>query len=159
MSHFHTDHVGDLPAILFALENGLRDPRRAPLTLIGPAGFAGFLGALGDLLGRHLTQPGFELRIAEVGLGVAYEDPDGAFVLEACPTSNVHTGAIDAVSEHPLPRWVALGVKVCVCTDNTLLSDTTLPKELERIREIEGVTDEVVDYVTRCGHEGAFRRG
>lgn len=51
--------------------------------------------------------------------------------IEACPTSNLHTGAI--TGEHPFREWLRLGVRVCVNTDNTLLSDTTAPEELRRL--------------------------
>ncbi len=31
--------------------------------------------------------------------------------IEACPTSNVHTGIFSDVTAHPLPRWLELGVR------------------------------------------------
>jgi len=79
-----------------------------------------------------------------------------AVTIEACPTSNVHTGAIDCVAAHPLPRWLALGVRVTVCTDNTLLSDIDLPTELARTAEIEGMDEARVAQLVRFGHEAAF---
>ena len=80
-------------------------------------------------------------------------------VIEACPTSNVHTGVIGAVAEHPLPRWLELGIRATVCTDNTLLSAVTAPVELERVRAIPGMTDRFVTAVVAHGHAAAFRRG
>src|SRR6478672_6871574 len=43
ITHFHTDHVSDLPAILFALRHGVRPPREEPLVLIGPHGLEAHL--------------------------------------------------------------------------------------------------------------------
>lgn len=80
-------------------------------------------------------------------------------VIEACPTSNVHTGVIRAVADHPLPRWLALGVRACICTDNTLLSAVDAALEHERARGIPGMTDELLARAIACGHASAFRRG
>lgn len=79
--------------------------------------------------------------------------------IEACPTSNLHTGVIPAIESHPLVQWMERGVKVCLNTDNTYLSDTTAPAELEKVRAIPGMTDEHIATLIRCGHEAAFKRG
>jgi adenosine deaminase len=79
-------------------------------------------------------------------------------VIEACPTSNVHTGVIASTSEHPLPRWLERGVKTCVCTDNTLLSAVTAPEEHTRARAIPGMTDALLARAIATGHSAAFAR-
>ena len=81
-----------------------------------------------------------------------------AITIEACPTSNVHTGVIAAVADHPLPQWVDAGVRVCVCPDNTLLSDVTARQEHERVAAIPGMTAAAMAQVIAWGHEGAFPR-
>jgi adenosine deaminase len=78
--------------------------------------------------------------------------------IEACPTSNLHTGAIARLADHPLPRWLALGVRACVNTDNTLFSDVTAAEEHARARAIPGMTDALLDRAIACGHAAAFRR-
>ncbi len=60
--------------------------------------------------------------------------------IEACPTSNLHTGAIPRADAHPLPRWLDLGVPVAICTDNTLLSGVDLPTERARAAALPGMT-------------------
>jgi adenosine deaminase len=79
-------------------------------------------------------------------------------VIEACLTSNVHTGAIAEVSEHPLRRWLELGVKACICTDNTLLSGVNLPGELNRAMTQAGLDRANIDACMATGHAAAFRR-
>lgn len=79
-------------------------------------------------------------------------------VVEACPTSNVHTGIIERVADHPLKRWLDAGVRVCVCTDNTLLSAVDAPTELDRVRAIEGLTEADIATLVDHGHRGAFPR-
>lgn len=79
-------------------------------------------------------------------------------VIEACPTSNVHTGVIRSVAEHPLPKWLALGVKATVCTDNTLFSRVDEPTELRAAASIPGMSDGWMTAVIENGHHAAFRR-
>ena len=78
--------------------------------------------------------------------------------IEACPTSNLHTGAIARPEDHPLPRWLALGVRVCVCTDNTLFSDVTASEELARARALPAMSDELAAAAVAAGHAGRFSR-
>lgn len=78
--------------------------------------------------------------------------------LEACPTSNVHTGVIESVAEHPLPQWLELGLKVAVCTDNTLLSAVTLADEIAAVAALAGMTDEKMARLARCSREALFER-
>jgi adenosine deaminase len=78
--------------------------------------------------------------------------------IEACPTSNVHTGIYARVADHPLARWLDLGVRATVCTDNTLLSDVDLPTELGRVAAA-GLDGERLERAVAHGHAAAFRRG
>ncbi|MFP6685197.1 MAG: hypothetical protein VB934_10815 [Polyangiaceae bacterium] len=78
--------------------------------------------------------------------------------IEACPTSNVHTGVIDRVESHPLGQWLDRGVRVCVCPDNTLLSDVTASQEHERASAIEGIDEIKMARLIAHGHAAAFNR-
>lgn len=78
--------------------------------------------------------------------------------IEACPTSNVHTGVIRSVDEHPLAKWLARGVRACVNTDNTLLSAVDAPAEYARARALPGMSDELFEKALAFGHSAAFRR-
>ena len=78
--------------------------------------------------------------------------------IEACPTSNVHTGAIDSVASHPLAAWLDAGVSACVCPDNTLLSDVTAADELDRVCTALQLSSEQRQRLIDCGHRAAFRR-
>lgn len=79
-------------------------------------------------------------------------------LIEACPTSNVHTGIVRSVQEHPLSQWLDLGIKVCLNTDNTLLSSVDAPEELRRVRSLPGMTEDKLQKLVEYGHQGAFRR-
>jgi adenosine deaminase len=78
--------------------------------------------------------------------------------VEACITSNVHTSAISEAEEHPLARWLDAGVQVCINTDNTLLSDTTAPKEHELALSLPGMDRERLQRAIDFGHAAAFAR-
>ncbi len=79
-------------------------------------------------------------------------------VIEACLTSNLHTGAIPELSAHPLPRWLDLGVAACVCADNTLLSQTDARREHAIAATLPGMTHDKLQRVIACGRRAAFRR-
>ena len=79
-------------------------------------------------------------------------------VIEACPTSNMQTSAINSVAEHPLAKWLDLGVKATVCTDNTMFSAISSVDELQNIRAIPGLTEAGIQTTIATGHQAAFRR-
>ncbi|MSP62469.1 MAG: adenosine deaminase [Myxococcales bacterium] len=133
---------------------------------------AGELG-LGRTVHAGEGRPPEEIRVAIVQLGAQrighattlLDDPrvldlviERAVTVEACPTSNLHTGAIRSPAEHPLPRWLRAGVRACVCTDNTLLSQVDAPEEHRRAAAIPGMDDALLARAIACGHAAAFRR-
>ncbi|MEW5847717.1 MAG: adenosine deaminase family protein [Myxococcota bacterium] len=78
--------------------------------------------------------------------------------LEACPTSNVHTGVIPGVEDHPLATWLRRGLRACVCTDNTLLSDVDSPTEHRNALRAQGMDEQLLGMAIAYGHAAAFRR-
>lgn len=105
VSHYHSDHVGDLAAIPFAMKQRLAPPRPGPLTLVGPVGFHAFLERLAAALGAHVLEPGFEVIVREVAPGEGFRDDAGDFTLECEPTP--HTDESLAYRIHG--SWGAVG--------------------------------------------------
>jgi ribonuclease BN (tRNA processing enzyme) len=66
ITHFHTDHHGDLPTLVFAWKYGRIPGRSAPLTVIGPAGIRALLERLAAAHGDWLSTPGFPLQVYEI---------------------------------------------------------------------------------------------
>jgi adenosine deaminase len=74
-------------------------------------------------------------------------------VLEVCPTSNVHSGAVSHWSQHPLSRLYQHGVVTTINTDDPLVSDITLTDELVHALEFINLTvDDVKRHMLNAAH-------
>jgi len=87
LTHFHIDHHGDLPTLIFAWKYGYLPPRSAPLAVIGPVGTASLFERLAAAYGEWVTAPGFPLSIQEIGPTEAVQLPGGT-VLCAHPVTH-----------------------------------------------------------------------
>jgi adenosine deaminase len=65
---------------------------------------------------------------------------DRRIPLELCPTSNVHTGAVPSIDEHPIDLLRRLRFRVTVNTDNRLMSNVTTSSEFATLRVCSGST-------------------
>jgi aminodeoxyfutalosine deaminase len=52
-------------------------------------------------------------------------------VLDVCPLSNLRTGVVRSLEEHPLPQLVAAGVRCSISTDDPAMFDTDLTRDYE----------------------------
>lgn len=66
LTHFHNDHIGDVPMLFFAWKHGMRPARSAPLHLFGPKGTRRMLVRMAKLFGDHISEPPFDLQITEM---------------------------------------------------------------------------------------------
>jgi adenosine deaminase len=57
-----------------------------------------------------------------------------------CPLSNVRTGVVDKLSNHPIREYVQQGVKVTVNTDDPKMFDTSLAQEYRLLERECGFT-------------------
>lgn len=65
-----------------------------------------------------------------LGLGdLAQYILDKRIPIEVCLLSNVHTGAVDSIENHPFGKLYKNKFRVMINTDDRLMSDTTLTKE------------------------------
>ncbi|MBO0865003.1 MAG: adenosine deaminase [Mycobacterium sp.] len=63
---------------------------------------------------------------------------DKRIPLELCPSSNVQTGVVDSIAEHPFDRLARARFRVTINTDNRLMSDTSMSREMHRLVEAFG---------------------
>lgn len=76
--------------------------------------------------------------------------------LECCPSSNVQTGAVRDLRSHPLKFYQDLGVRVTVNTDNRLITDTSVSKELHLVHTVMGVPWSGIKQIILAGFKSAF---
>ncbi|NHC14712.1 adenosine deaminase [Motilibacter deserti] len=76
--------------------------------------------------------------------------------LEMCPSSNVQTGAVASVAEHPIGLLRKLGFRVTVNTDNRLMSGTTLSREMALLVDAFGYGLEDLRWFTVNAMKSAF---
>jgi ribonuclease BN (tRNA processing enzyme) len=133
LTHFHVDHFGELPLLVFALRHAAEPPRRDPLVILGPVGTVRLVKALAQGFGTWLLDPGFPIGILDVREGDAF--PLNADVaLETCHVP--HTAESVAVSiTAPEGRLVYTGdtgpsedLARFAANCNLLLAECSLPE-------------------------------
>ncbi|CQD19542.1 adenosine deaminase [Mycobacterium europaeum] len=63
---------------------------------------------------------------------------DKRIPLELCPSSNVQTGAVKSIADHPFDLLARTRFRVTVNTDNRLMSDTSMSREMHRLVQAFG---------------------
>jgi adenosine deaminase len=81
---------------------------------------------------------------------------DHRIPLECCPSSNVQTGAVQSLATHPMRLYSNLGARVTVNTDNRLITDTTVSKELHLVHSEMGLPLEDIKQIILNGFKSAF---
>jgi adenosine deaminase len=76
--------------------------------------------------------------------------------LEMCPTSNVHTGAVKDLAEHPFDLLRRLRFRVTVNTDNRLMSGVTLSGEFHALSKTFGLGLDEMQWLTLNAMKSAF---
>jgi aminodeoxyfutalosine deaminase len=119
------------------------------------AGAASVRGALEELGAdrirhgiRSVEDPGLVAELAGRGT-----------VLDVCPLSNLRTGVVRSLEEHPLPQLVAAGVRCSISTDDPAMFETDLTRDYEAAASLglspraayeAGVAGALCDEVTRA---------
>ena len=141
ITHFHIDHHGDLPTVIFAWKYGFLPARTAPLEIIGPVGIGGLLERLAAAYGEWVTAPGFPVTIRELTPADTAELPGGvrlrclpvphtpesvAYSMERGRSRIVFTG--DTGPSEALAAWAReCDLLVCECS---LPSSMAIPEHL-----------------------------
>jgi aminodeoxyfutalosine deaminase len=88
----------------------------------GPESVRGALDALGACRIRH-------------GIAAVHDEElmrelaERGIVLDVCPTSNLLTGVVRSLEDHPLPRLLAAGIACTISTDDPAFFNTDLTRE------------------------------
>lgn len=80
--------------------------------------------------------------------------------LEVCVTSNLQTiPAFKSIADHPVRRMIGHDLSVSICTDNRLVSRTTVSQELERVASAFPVSRSQFRNMIAAGFKGGFFAG
>lgn len=130
ITHFHADHISDIPTLIDAWKYGTLPPRSAPLQIIAPAGFPPILEAMAAAFGGWVTAPGFPVTLTEIapggrirlGAGVEIEAFKVPHTEESVAYSITHDGRRmvytgDTGYDEPLARWAhECDLLLCECS-------------------------------------------
>jgi adenosine deaminase len=81
---------------------------------------------------------------------------DHRIALEMCVTSNIQTKAAPSYDKHPIKFYYDFGLRVTVNTDNRLISNTTVTKELAIAAKYAGWGMEDLKTVIVAGFKSSF---
>ena len=81
---------------------------------------------------------------------------DRRIPLEVCLLSNLHTGAVDRLENHPFKDFYRLGFRVFLNTDDRLMSDTTLTGEYLAAMELFDLNLDDLERLTLNAIKSAF---
>jgi adenosine deaminase len=93
-----------------------------------------------------------EIKLGELSAYVR----DKRVPLELCPSSNIQTGAAKSFKEHPIGVLTKLGFRATVNTDNRLMSDTSMSKEMYLLVTELGFTLKQLQWLTVNAMKSAF---
>ncbi|MDB4959105.1 MAG: adenosine deaminase [Myxococcales bacterium] len=98
---------------------------------------------------------GHGTRLVESGDLLNYVN-DHRIALEVCPSSNVQTRAATSWETHPVDFYVDYGLRVTINTDNRLMSDTTVTKELHLCHQHYDWSLQTIKEIIIAGFKSAF---
>ncbi len=81
---------------------------------------------------------------------------DHRIPLEICLSSNVHTRVVPSLADHPFRIYHDAGLRVTLNTDNRLISDTTVTKELSRACRAFQLDPYEIRHIVINGYRSAF---
>ena len=104
------------------------------------------------------------LHVDRIGHGTrAYEDPElldylakHEIPIELCPVSNVRTGVVSAIAEHPIRDYFKRGLIVSVNTDDPKMFGTALAEEYELLEKECGFTRQEICRLILLGVESSW---
>jgi adenosine deaminase len=98
---------------------------------------------------------GHGTRLVENGDLLNYVN-DHRIPLEVCPSSNLQTKAASSWETHPVDFYVDYGLRVTINTDNRLITDTTVTKELHLCHKHYGWSLDQIKDIIVAGFKSSF---
>lgn len=154
-AHF-TIHAGEafgLPSIWEALQWCGADRLGHGVRIVDDIGFGGGT-VTDDPFAANLAarEDPSQLRLGRLAAYVR----DTRVPLEMCPHSNVQTGAAPSIAAHPITLLTRLRYRVTLNTDNRLMSDTSMTREMHALVTEAGWDIDDLRWVTTNAMKSAF---
>ncbi|MGE9781566.1 adenosine deaminase [Janibacter sp. G368] len=154
-AHF-TIHAGEafgLPSIWEALQWCGADRLGHGVRIVDDIGFRGATVTDDPLAANQAAREDpSQLRLGRLAAYVR----DTRVPLEMCPHSNVQTGAAPSIAAHPITLLARLRYRVTLNTDNRLMSDTSMTREMLALVTEAGWDLEDLRWVTTNAMKSAF---
>lgn len=154
-AHF-TIHAGEafgLPSIWEALQWCGADRLGHGVRIVDDIGFRGATVTDDPLAANQAAREDpSQLRLGRLAAFVR----DTRVPLEMCPHSNVQTGAAPSIAAHPITLLAKLRYRITLNTDNRLMSDTSMTKEMLALVTEAGWELDDLRWVTTNAMKSAF---
>jgi adenosine deaminase/aminodeoxyfutalosine deaminase len=120
----------------------------------------------GETTGPRTIWTSLELGAERIGHGIrAIDDPvlvrhlrDHDIPIEVCLSSNVATGAVAGLGEHPIRRLFDAGVPITLNTDDPAMFRTTLTAEYELAARELGFSEQELRGIAASAFRYSFRK-
>jgi adenosine deaminase len=104
------------------------------------------------------------LEAERLGHGVhAHDDPalfeylrERRIAIDMCPVSNVKTGAVDDLAQHPIRRYLEGGLLVTVSSDDPPMFGTSITNEYRVLRDTLGFSERKLQMLSLNAVEASF---
>jgi adenosine deaminase len=136
-----------------------------PLFLAAREAGLGVVAHAGEWTGAATVRDAIEaLAVQRIGHGVrVLEDPavvalarERGIVFEVCLTSNVQTGVVPRLGDHPLCQMANQGLRITINTDDPAVSDTDLTEEYGKAIDHLGFSLAEIKHSILIAAESAF---
>jgi adenosine deaminase len=107
------------------------------------------------------------LRVDRIGHGTRAEEDESLLdylaehrvPLEMCPISNVRTGVMDSLEEHPIRRYFERGIIVTISTDDPKMFGNSLAEEFRLLEGKLGFSRDEIQSLILQGIQAAWLSG
>ena len=117
----------------------------------------------GEAAGEESVKAALDFGAKRIGHGVAIKSKElldrvkaNDVLIECCPTSNLQTGAVKKMKDHPIKRFAEVGVPVALCSDNMTVSSTDVSAEWKKVKAALGFEQEFFGVLTKNAFDHRF---
>ena len=77
-------------------------------------------------------------------------------LFEVCVTSNLHSGVVDILANHPIKSMIESGLNVTINTDDPSISKINLSSEYQTVHKDLDISMDMIGSRVKAAAQGAF---